>query len=294
MFEPITLLVYAAGALVVGGALAHRRRQLSRLRSRLAEHPRVEPRAVEGRALFAVVVDCGPRGAVSILAARSMSGISWRLEAPLLALPGALTVQLDRDAVRCDDEGVRARLERDASLRPGVQALFTDTWEVQWLLAQRGQLALEALDRGQPGDLDVEQVIRRADRLARVAESIARALGEPGAGDLVCPMCRSVPLVPRAGVLLEAACPNCRGRFLGPDAARRLLEGELGRDPMSLKALASDGAPATLGCPSCATRLRPVIVDEEIVDLCTGCGSLWLDESELRRLSRGRYQEVGL
>lgn len=98
----------------------------------------------------------------------------------------------------------------------------------------------------------------------------------------------------RAGELLESACPNCRGRFLGPDAVRRLLVDEMGLAPGELKEAAARGSTAPLVCPSCSTRMSPVLLGELIVDLCTGCGSLWLDEQELTLLSKGRYREVGL
>jgi len=46
----------------------------------------------------------------------------------------------------------------------------------------------------------------------------------------------------------------------------------------------SEGAAKTLACPKCRATMAPVTFEEITVDRCTGCGGLWFDVMEQRRL----------
>jgi len=73
----------------------------------------------------------------------------------------------------------------------------------------------------------------------------------------------------------------------------KLIIDELGHDPAFLRELAEHFAGERLSCPGCAAKMSPVTLRGAPIDLCQGCGGAWLDESELSRLSSGRYHEVG-
>jgi hypothetical protein len=62
------------------------------------------------------------------------------------------------------------------------------------------------------------------------------------------------------------------------DAA--LLLAARGVDPFTLKDAPARARGAAV-CAACATRMTPVRLDGFIVDLCRGCGALFLDEGEL-------------
>ena len=50
------------------------------------------------------------------------------------------------------------------------------------------------------------------------------------------------------------------------------------------------GPGADVVCASCAQPTSPVFLEDVIVDLCTSCGAMWLDEGELSALSLGRFE----
>jgi hypothetical protein len=106
-----------------------------------------------------------------------------------------------------------------------------------------------------------------------------------------CLRCRNVPLVADIGALHEAVCPGCQGRLLDGDAAMRLLQDHCGLERGLIGELCAHYRGRT-PCPACGRGMSLVPVVGVSVDLCGGCGSLFLDAGELGRLSRGAIVEV--
>ena len=103
-----------------------------------------------------------------------------------------------------------------------------------------------------------------------------------------CPRCAE-PLARVGGPLDESACAACRGRFVSTIGVERLVEGEIGVSRDLLRELVGRAGRGPCFCPSCGTRMAPVRLKGADVDLCRGCGGLWLDVDELRAISAGRY-----
>jgi Zn-finger nucleic acid-binding protein len=106
-----------------------------------------------------------------------------------------------------------------------------------------------------------------------------------------CPRCR-LELSPPAGGLGERLCNRCAGRFLEPAGVTRLVVDEHGLDPAFLRELTSQFAGERAACPGCRSGMSPVQLRGGYVDLCEGCGGLWLDAGDLSRLGEGRWEEV--
>ncbi len=106
-----------------------------------------------------------------------------------------------------------------------------------------------------------------------------------------CPRCQTA-LSPAAGALHEDVCGGCGGRFLPGDAARTVLEGDLGITPGMLRELCAMFGGERLPCPACQQRMHPVQLSSVPVDVCLACGGLWCDPGELLRLTGGRRREV--
>ena len=295
MLEPVTLVVYVAGLAALGAAWGYKRAQLRRFLRTLARHPRIEVREQDqGRLLFSAIVECAPRGTVSAVLDRTTGALEWTLRAHLLRAERGLDLAFDQNGVRASHAPLARRLGASSSLSSARDTLFADTWEIQRLALVDRHLLLEARERARLSELAADVVVRRADDLSHLAEVLAEQLGERAPSVPLCPLCRNVELIERAGMLDEAACPNCRGRFLRTDAARCVFESELGVDLFALKSGTAPSASAEMCCAACHSRMRPVPVGELIVNLCGGCGSVWLDENELELLSEGRYREIGL
>lgn len=96
------------------------------------------------------------------------------------------------------------------------------------------------------------------------------------------------------GVVGEDACGRCGGRFLAPEVAERVVVDELGFEREMLHEVANLFSGMRIPCPGCTGAMRPLRLRGVAVDLCFGCGSLWLDRGELRALSAGRHDEVGI
>ncbi|MBM4283299.1 MAG: hypothetical protein FJ137_21990, partial [Deltaproteobacteria bacterium] len=102
-----------------------------------------------------------------------------------------------------------------------------------------------------------------------------------------------MPLASGQGALGEDVCPRCRGRFLNGALTERVVIDELGVERGILRELAGFFSGARLPCAGCGAAMRPLGLRGVAVDLCLGCGGLWLDAGELSRLSGGRYGEFG-
>lgn len=101
-----------------------------------------------------------------------------------------------------------------------------------------------------------------------------------------------MPLTPGAGALGEAVCGRCGGRLLDEAAVQRLIIEEHGIARDTLRELAGNFGRPTLRCAGCGQRMHPVRLRGVPLELCTGCGGVWLDAGELGRLSEGRWAEV--
>jgi hypothetical protein len=167
--------------------------------------------------------------------------------------------------------------------------------------------ALVALDRAgerllrcELGDGGVEAKVlldsfpdgERAERLLDATAGLVDALGGPrGAapqGDLRCPVDASA--LRAHGAAGEHECPTCSGRLLERDAVRQFVLDPLGKSPGDLKQAADGAQGADVLCAVCSQPTSPVFLEDVIVDLCTSCGAMWLDEGELSALSLGRFE----
>jgi Zn-finger nucleic acid-binding protein len=105
-----------------------------------------------------------------------------------------------------------------------------------------------------------------------------------------CPRCVR-PLQPPVGTLEEEVCGGCGGRYLPSRGVARLLEDERGLDLGLLRELSEHFGNENLRCPGCAHGCSTIQLKGERVDLCFGCGGLWLDAGELADLGEGRHVE---
>jgi hypothetical protein len=106
-----------------------------------------------------------------------------------------------------------------------------------------------------------------------------------------CLRCPDVDLVEDFGVLHEAVCPRCQGRLFDQVGSSRVLEEFCGLPRALVGELCAHYAGRTT-CPACQRRMSLVPVRNVHVDLCGGCGALYLDHGELGRLSDGRVEEL--
>jgi Zn-finger nucleic acid-binding protein len=104
-----------------------------------------------------------------------------------------------------------------------------------------------------------------------------------------CPRCQTPSLTRVGGELDEMRCTTCDGRFISAHGTERLIEGELGLDRDLLRDLEGFFSGERLTCPSCRSKMSPMRIKGEHVDLCTGCGGFWFDAGELASVSQGRY-----
>ncbi len=91
-----------------------------------------------------------------------------------------------------------------------------------------------------------------------------------------------------AGPLSSTVCSRCGGAVLATEGAQRLFD-ELGHTVQQLRELAELVAGQRFSCVSCASKTSPLVLKGAQVDLCFGCGALWVDRGELERISAARY-----
>ncbi len=105
-----------------------------------------------------------------------------------------------------------------------------------------------------------------------------------------CPTC-GAPLAAAAGAHAARACPRGHGALVPAPASERLLE----RAGGSADVVRAGGSRETPGpvwrkrvpCPACAAEMRVALADRVGLglDMCPGCGALWLDAPVWRELS---------
>jgi len=86
-------------------------------------------------------------------------------------------------------------------------------------------------------------------------------------------------------------CGRCGGRLLDAAAQERVLVELCGVERTLLAELCAHYV-GRFPCPACARNMSQVPVRGVIVDLCGGCGALFLDGGELTRLTDGRITEI--
>lgn len=82
-------------------------------------------------------------------------------------------------------------------------------------------------------------------------------------------------------------CPDCNGAWFDKGELDRLDESVWVDAEQEIEMREAAGNHAGLKCPSCAAMLQaisPVDADELIVDRCSGCAGLWLDDGELEKM----------
>lgn len=112
-------------------------------------------------------------------------------------------------------------------------------------------------------------------------------------GMALCPRCHDVELDVGKGSVGEDVCGGCGGRFLAPEISERVVVVELGFERELLREIAALFSGLRIACPGCESMMSPMRLRGVTVDLCLGCGGLWLDAGELRRLTSERHEEIG-
>lgn len=115
--------------------------------------------------------------------------------------------------------------------------------------------------------------------------------GEPdvvhGRAMLKCARCHD-PDLDVIGALSAAACARCGGGFIPEDGTSRLME-ELNHSTAELRELASLFGGTRLPCPACKSKMSPLQLRGVTLDVCFGCGGMWVDKGDLEAVSSGRY-----
>jgi Zn-finger nucleic acid-binding protein len=224
----------------------------------------------------------------------SRGGSIARLDVHLydLGLDESVTVGLTGDAPRAANAASGEAAEKLAAsdvVRSAARSLLTSHWTLDRMEITEDMLVVEGVERVVPEHRRLERVAKMFELLEQLGGAVVDVLDLPEPGQR-CPLCEGAELVPAVGHLMEAVCRNCHGRLLSPGAVQRLFGEELGMGPGDLKAGLSDARGLT--CPSCTSKMGPLLLGDKILDLCPGCGSMWLDKGELQSVSGGRYDEI--
>lgn len=103
-----------------------------------------------------------------------------------------------------------------------------------------------------------------------------------------CARCHD-PELTVAGALSSVACPRCGGGFIPEDGTSRLLD-ELSHTTAQLRELAALFGGTRLPCPGCKSKMSPLQLRGVTLDVCFGCGGMWVDRGDLEAISSARYQ----
>ena len=209
------------------------------------------------------------------------------------------TVGLDNDvvigllgkepvALNTQSHEVAKKLQASETVMDCAQQM-SRRWTLERLELTENMLVIESVERNiSPNSRRayVEEMFKHLEALGD-AVIIALDLKAPGAR---CPLCEGAELVSGLGHLIESVCRNCYGRLLNPSGVQRLFGEERGMGPGELKASLSEARGLT--CPTCHSKMGPLLVGERMIDLCPRCGSMWMDKGELSLTSGGRYDEI--
>lgn len=119
------------------------------------------------------------------------------------------------------------------------------------------------------------------------ADPAANPAAGRDARSLKCARCHD-PELNVVGALSSSACPRCGGGFIPEDGTSRLLE-ELNHTTAELRELAALFGGTRLPCPSCKTKMSPLQLRGATLDICFGCGGMWVDRGDLEAISSNRY-----
>lgn len=82
-----------------------------------------------------------------------------------------------------------------------------------------------------------------------------------------------------SGPLEQHACPTCRGSFVPAHAMQQVLD-RLGLEVDEVRELASQFVGRSVGCPGCGQKMEITRLRGVVIDICFGCGGVWLDAGE--------------
>jgi len=212
--------------------------------------------------------------------------LAWSLSVPLPNVSGTRRTLVK--AVAASGAGMLTddRLLAESGVQEGLAELGKLV-RVRSLAVDGGGVAGTLETDGSFESVEVDAVSRVEGAFAKVTLAVAEALGHPIARTTPCPACPG-KLSTGRGVIGEAVCWRCHGRFFPPAAAATLLGDALGLSPGELKSAPRVDA-ERLACPGCGGRTDRVEVQGHAIDVCMGCGALWLDAGELETLSGGRF-----
>ena len=78
-------------------------------------------------------------------------------------------------------------------------------------------------------------------------------------------------------------CVSCRAYILDGEATRTVFSERHGLDIEDLRALVTSEI-RSYPCPTCLRKMDSVIVNYNALDICFGCGTMFLDRSEGPRI----------
>jgi Zn-finger nucleic acid-binding protein len=103
---------------------------------------------------------------------------------------------------------------------------------------------------------------------------------------VVCPACVSTAEVVRWDDISAYACESCKGHCVSPAALRAFLAQHLdpkGHARLQVEGLLAKASSRALSCPFCDGKKWRALPSSGIeVDLCAGCGAVYLDPGELQ------------
>jgi hypothetical protein len=99
-------------------------------------------------------------------------------------------------------------------------------------------------------------------------------------------------MVQDAGHLHEAVCCGCQSRFFAQDATLDLCARFLKVDPSTIRQATQHFGGRHITCPGCLRRMSQVPLRGALLDVCTGCGGMFMDKGLLTRITDGGVEET--
>ncbi len=91
-----------------------------------------------------------------------------------------------------------------------------------------------------------------------------------------CPACQG-DLRVGVGSQGQDVCAACHGHFFGPSLSGPLIQSRFSLSPADV---ARDAVGLAGTRAHCQQGMRPAVIGETIIDVCPGCGAIWLDAGE--------------